>query len=720
MTVTNGPVRHAAAGGSAAVPVDRLTAKQARAELGRLAREIAEHDRLYHERDAPRISDAAYDALCRRNDQIEARFPKLMRRDSPSLRVGAPPAAAFAKVTHSRPMLSLGNAFEADEVRDFADRVRRFLRIGPDETLALVAEPKIDGVSASLRYEKGRFVLGATRGDGEVGEDITANLRTVRDLPKRLSGEDVPELIEARGEIYMRRRDFLKLNEAQQAQGKPPFANPRNAAAGSLRQLDHGVTASRPLRFFAYDWGEASELPSDTQWGMLGRLRAWGFRTNPLARRCTTLDEALGLYGQVEAGRAGLAYDVDGMVYKVDRLDWRQRLGMVSRAPRWAIAHKFPAAQARTTLRDIRIQVGRTGALTPVAVLEPVTVGGVVVSNATLHNEDEIARKDVRIGDTVVVQRAGEVIPQVVGVVAEGRPKGAVPYAFPTVCPICGSHAARALLDAESGEHEKVRRCSGGLICSAQATERLRHFVSRDAFDIEGLGEKQIQAFRDSGLVKEPADIFTLSGRNAGFEPPLEQRDGWGETSARNLFAAIEARRAIALDRFLYALGIRHVGQATARLLARHFPSWERLLDIMTRALSREGEAFEELQNIDGIGPKVAEAILDFFAEPHNVKFLDDLLTQVRVEDFAQPRSASQLSGKTVVFSGTLERMSRREAKARAEALGAKVAGSVSAKTDLVVAGPGAGSKLEKARALGVEVLSEDEWFDLIANETQG
>ena len=716
MPVNEASKSNPAAGGLAATPVDELTADQARLELERLAREIAEHDRLYYELNAPVISDAAYDALRRRNEEIEARFPELVRPDSPSRRVGAPPAAAFAKVTHTRPMLSLGNAFEADEVRDFTERVRRFLGLGSDEVLVLLAEPKIDGVSASARYEDGRFVLGATRGDGEVGEDITANLRTVRDFPKRLSGEDVPELIEARGEVYMRRQDFLTLNEAQQAQGKPVFANPRNAAAGSLRQLDHGVTASRPLNFFAYGWGEASELPSDTQWGMLERLRAWGFHTNPLARRCTTLDEALGLYSEIEAGRAGLAYDIDGLVYKLDRLDWQRRLGSVSRAPRWAIAHKFPAEQARTTLRDIRVRVGRTGALTPVAVLEPVTVGGVVVTNATLHNEHEIERKDVRVGDTVVVQRAGEVIPQVVRVVIEERPEGAVPYAFPSVCPACGSHAVRTLLDAASGEHEKVRRCTGGLICPAQATERLRHFVSRDAFDIEGLGEKQIQAFRDSGLINEPADIFTLAERNAGLDPPLAEREGWGETSAANLFQAIEARRAIALERFIYALGIRHVGQATARLLARHFPSLERLQDIMVGAQDKEGTAFEELQNIDGIGPKVAEALVDFFAEPHNLTVLDDLLSQVRVEDFAQLESASPISGKTVVFTGTLERMTRGEAKARAEALGAKVAGSVSPKTDIVVAGRGAGSKLDRARALGLEAISEDKWFDLIGS----
>jgi DNA ligase (NAD+) len=713
--VNEGTTEALAAGARAAVAVPELDRAQAAAELERLAARIAEHDRLYYQLDAPAVSDAEYDALRRRNADIEARFPELIRPDSPSHRVGAAPVEAFAKVTHRRPMLSLENAFEAQDVRDFVDRVRRFLGLGPEDEVALVAEPKIDGISASARFEDGRFVLAATRGDGEVGEDVTANLRTVGDFPKTLKGDDVPGVFEVRGEVYMARKDFLALNAAQAAAGKPPFANPRNAAAGGLRQLDPRITAGRRLGFFAYAWGEPSALAADTQWGMLERLRAWGFETNPEARLCATVEEALARHGEVEALRAKLPYDIDGMVYKVDRLDWQERLGTVSRAPRWAVAHKFPAEQAETVLKCIRIQVGRTGTLTPVAELEPVTVGGVVVTNATLHNEEEIARKDVREGDRVVVQRAGDVIPQVVRVVTEKRPKGAKRFVFPELCPACGSHAVRALLDEKSGELEKARRCAGGLICPAQAVERLRHFVSRDAFDIEGLGARQIKAFWDQGLIKEPADIFTLGARDPGFEPPLAEREGWGETSARNLFQAIEARREMPLDRFILALGIRHVGQASARLLARNYGSFDAFSAAMSAARERDGETYAELLAIDGVGKKVAEVMVDFFDEPHNMRVLKELAEQVTVTEVAAPAAAgSAVAGKTVVFTGTLEHITRAEAKARAEALGAKVAGTVSRKTDLVVAGPGAGSKLKRAAELGVEVISESEWLELI------
>ncbi len=706
--------RSAGATGFAAVPVADLDETQAEAELARLAAEIAAHDRRYYLESAPTVSDADYDALRRRNEAVEARFPALVRADSPSRRVGAPLATGFAKVRHSRPMLSLDNAFDEDDVRDFETRVRRFLGLAPEDEVVVVAEPKIDGVSATARFEGGRFVLGATRGDGVEGEDITANLRQVADFPQRLAGKKVPRLFEVRGEVYMRRDDFFALNAARTAAGEPPFANPRNAASGGLRQLDPAITASRRLSFFAYAWGEASEMPAATQWDMLARLRRWGFHTNPLAKRCATVEEAIALYREVEAERARLPYDIDGVVYKVDRLDWQDRLGVVSRAPRWAVAHKFAAEQAQTVLREIRVQVGRTGALTPVAVLEPVTVGGVVVTNATLHNEEEIARKDVRIGDTVVVQRAGDVIPQIVRVIVEKRRADAKPFEFPETCPACGSHAVRERLNEKSEELEKVRRCTGGLICPAQAVERLRHFVSRDAFDIEGLGEKQVQAFWDWGLVREPADIFTLASRDGQQAPPLAEREGWGKTSARKLFEAIEARREIALERFIYALGIRHIGEANAKLLARYYGSFAAFRRAVAAAGAREGEAWEELLSIDGIGVKVADAVVDFFAEGHNTKVLDDLAAQLVVLDAATARADSPVAGKTVVFTGTLERMTRHEAKARAEALGAKVAGSVSAKTDIVVAGPGAGSKLKKAAELGVQVMDEDGWLALI------
>ncbi len=695
------------AGAAADTALDDLTREAAKAELSRLAAEIARHDRLYYQHDAPVISDAEYDALRRRNQAIEGRFPDLVRPDSPSKRVGAPAAAAFAKVRHARPMLSLDNAFANEDVRDFVDRIRRFLRPKPEEKIELSAEPKIDGLSISLRYEKGKFVRGATRGDGEVGEEVTQNLRTVADIAQYLKGRDVPAVLEVRGEIYIQRSDFAEFNEARRKSGEPPFANPRNAAAGSVRQLDPKITAGRPLRFFGYSVGEATGALGRTHFEMLERFRRWGIRTNPDSRLCGDIDAALAFYRDIGDRRAKLAYDIDGVVYKVNRFDWQDRLGMVSRAPRWAIAHKFPAAQARTRLNAIAIQVGRTGVLTPVAELEPITVGGVVVSRATLHNEDEIARKDVRVGDTVTVQRAGDVIPQIVGVVNDERPKGARPFRFPDHCPVCGSRAVRV-------EGEVARRCTGGLTCAAQAVERLRHFVSRDAFDIEGLGEKHIEAFFADRLIRRPGDIFRL-GKHA---QAIEKREGWGEKSLERLLAAIEARRTIALDRFIFALGISQVGQATAKLLARHYGSlsaWRKAMEEAAR--HPEGEAARDLDSIGQIGPSLAAGILAFFAEPHNREALDDLAREVEVEDVVAPKiGASPIAGKTVVFTGTLERMTRQEAKARAEALGANVAGSVSSKTHYVVIGADAGSKAAKARALGVRTLDESEWLKLIGD----
>jgi DNA ligase (NAD+) len=697
----------------ASKPVETLSEAEAIEELARLAAEIAEHDRRYYQEDTPVVSDAEYDALRQRNEAIEAHFPQLVRDDSPSRRVGAAPVEKFDKVTHAVPMLSLGNAFSEDDVTEFCDRVRRFLGLGEDDDPAYTAEPKIDGLSASLHYENGRFTVGATRGDGQVGENVTANLRTISDIPKTLKGKGWPDMIEIRGEVYMSHADFAALNERQGAHGGQVFANPRNAAAGSLRQLDSEVTRSRPLRFFAYAWGSASVVPFATQWEMVQAMGNWGFAVNPRMTRCSGLDEMAEVYRAIETDRALLGYDIDGVVYKVDRLDLQRRLGFVSRAPRWAIARKFPAEQATTVLRDIEIQVGRTGQLTPVAKLEPVTVGGVVVSNATLHNEDEIARKDVRIGDTVIIQRAGDVIPQVVSVVVDKRPADAEPYRFPTLCPACGSHAVREI-NAKTGREDVARRCTGGLICPAQAVERLKHFVSRNAFDIEGLGAKQVEAFYRDGLVMQPVDIFTLEKRNDRLTPPLEERDGWGKTSAGNLFAAIEERRDVGLDRFIFALGIRHVGETTARLLARTYGTVEAFVAAMEAARDRDGDAHGDLLAIDGIGEVVAEAIVDFFAEPHNREVVEGLLSEVSPQPLAAAATTSPVTGKTVVFTGSLERMTRTEAKARAESLGAKVAGSVSAKTDIVVAGPGAGSKLKKAEELKLQVMSEDDWLELI------
>jgi DNA ligase (NAD+) len=695
-------------------PAADLDEAEAASELRGLAIEIAHHDELYYRKDAPEISDAEYDALRARNDEIEARFPHLVRDDSPSLRVGAAPVETFGKVVHRVPMLSLGNVFDEEGLRDFLDRIRRFLGLQSIDGLAFTAEPKIDGLSITLRYEKGKLVQGATRGDGYEGENVTANVRTIADIPKSVAAKAFPSAFEVRGEIYMRHADFEKLNAEQARQGLKVFANPRNAAAGFVRQLDPSVTARRPLRFFAYSWGDVESLPANTQWGVYEALSDWGFPVNPFMRLTNSVGEMLETYREIEQRRAGLGYDIDGVVYKINRFDLQERLGFVSRSPRFAVAHKFPAEKATTVLRGIDIQVGRTGALTPVAKLDPVTVGGVVVQNATLHNEDEIARKDVRIGDTVIVQRAGEVIPQILGVVLEKRPKGAKRFVFPDACPACGSRASREI-NPNTGKEDAVRRCTGGLICPAQRVERLKHFVSRNAFDIEGLGEKHIKAFYADSLIQSPPDIFTLEKRDKRASSKLAERDSWGETSAKKLFAAIEARRNVRLDRFIYALGIRHVGETTARLLARNYGSADAFLAAMREAAAdREGDAFAALDNIEGIGPAVAAAIADFFAETHNVEVVEELLKEVAPAPLEKVEHGSPVSGKTVVFTGTLERMTRSEAKARAERLGAKVAGSVSKNTDYVVAGPGAGSKLKNAKDLGVAVLTEEEWLKLI------
>lgn len=689
-----------------AVAVSALSREGAEEELSRLARDIAHHDRLYHQRDAPEISDSDYDALVRRNREIETRFPALQRPDSPSLRVGAQPAEGFEKVSHAVPMLSLGNAFNAEDVHEFFRRIRRFLGLAETESVDVVAEPKIDGVSASARYVNGVFTVGATRGDGTTGENITQNLRTVMDLPLMLSG-DFPEIIEIRGEVYMSKPDFAALNQGRESEGDPVFANPRNAAAGSLRQLDSRITAGRRLRLFAYAWGEMSEPIADTQQGFFDRLTGWGFQVNPHTKLCTDADSALAHYEQISNDRANLAYDIDGVVYKVNRLDWQQRLGMVSRAPRWAIAHKFAAEQARTVLREITIQVGRTGALTPVANLEPVTVGGVVVSHASLHNRDEIERLGVREGDTVVIQRAGDVIPQIVEMVMDARPDGTKEFVFPDKCPDCGSLAVRE-------DDEVVTRCTGGLLCSAQEVEKLRHFVSRNAFDIEGLGAKHIETLWQEGVIKTPGDIFRLEDMERNGDIALSKREGWGAKSTKNLFEAIRDRHNIAFDRMIFGLGIRQVGQTTAKLLARHYGDLEAWRAAMDRAQPREGDDYDQLTAIDGIGPVVASDILDFFADSHNKDILKDLGNILHIAALESPSAESPVSGKTVVFTGTLVTMTRAEAKARAESLGAKVAGSVSKKTDYVITGADAGSKAKKAQDLGVAILTEDEWRDLI------
>jgi DNA ligase (NAD+) len=686
--------------------IDGLSPAQAKAELKSLAAEIARHDKLYHGKDAPAISDAEYDALRRRNAAIEARFPDLVRKDSPSKRVGAAPATGFAKVQHAHPMLSLDNAFDDADVRAFFQSVRNFFRAPEDvkrvepASIAVMAEPKIDGLSVSLRYERGKLVQGATRGDGVTGEDITANLKTLATIPQILKGKDWPALIEIRGEVYMEHPGFEALNRARAATEEPVFANPRNAAAGSLRQLDVTVTASRPLKFFAYAWGEASAPIADSHDHALKKLKSWGFVVNDNSRLCRGVEEVLAFHRDMEEKRSSLPYDIDGVVYKVNDLDLEERLGFASRAPRWAIAHKFAAEQAQTLLKKIHVQVGRRGTLTPVAELEPVTVGGVVVRNATLHNEDEIARLDAREGDTVIIQRAGDVIPQVVSVVEGKRPKDSKPYKFPHKCPECGSAAVRE-------EGAAAWHCTN-IACPAQAVERLKHFVARDAFDIEGMGEKHIVKFWQDGLVKQPGDIFRLKAEQ------IVGREGWGELSANKLIAAIAAKRTIPLDRFIYALGIPQVGQATAKLLARHYRSFKRWRQAMDKAKDPASEAWRELIDLQNIGEDTAADIVGFFGEAHNRKILDDLTDALDIVDAAAPAAAdAPLSGKTVVFTGTLESVSRSEAKAQAEGLGANVASSVSAKTDYLVVGADAGSKAKKAEALGVKTLTEAEWLKL-------
>jgi DNA ligase (NAD+) len=698
--------------------VDDLSEKKAKAEHKRLGAEIAAHDQRYYQDDAPAVSDAEYDALRRRYNAIEARFPDVRTLESLTQRVGAAPSARFAKVRHAVPMLSLDNAFADEDVVDFVARIRRFLRLPDDEEIAFSAEPKIDGLSMSLRYEHGELVTGATRGDGSEGEDVTANVKTVKDIPHRLKGHGVPAVCEVRGEIYMTKAAFLELNRKQAEAGKQLYVNPRNTAAGSLRQLDASITASRPLGFFAYAWGEMSEMPAATQSGMIKWFASCGFKTNPLTEICRSVEALLQFHHEIEEERGSLDYDIDGVVYKVDRLDWQERLGFVSRSPRWAIAHKFPAEQATTQVRDIEIQVGRTGFLTPVAKLDPVTVGGVVVQNATLHNFDEIARLGVRVGDTVTIQRAGDVIPQVLNVV-ENKPRGAKSFAIPKKCP-CPLHSD-VVREIIAGGTEGARfHCTGEFACPYQILGHLQHFVSRRAFDIDGLGEKQLEFFHEQGWINEPADIFTLQGRDGkltlkdGKKTRLEDVEGYGETSVRNLFNAINARRDISLERFIYALGIRHVGETTAVALARGYGSWEAFHAACLKLAKDDEETKAEMDALDQIGDTVIESLHDYFGEAHNRRRVERLAGEVTIRDAEKPRSDSAIAGKTVVFTGTLEKMTRDEAKASAERLGAKVSGSVSKKTDYVVAGPGAGSKLAEAKKLGVAVLTEEEWAKLI------
>jgi len=698
-----------------------LTAKEAAAEHARLTKEISEHDKRYYQQDRPTISDAEYDELRRRYNAIEARFPDLRTIESLSLKVGVGPAGRFKKVRHAVSMLSLDNAISEQDVVDFVGRIRRFLKLPDDEKIAFSAEPKIDGLSVSLRYEDAELVTGATRGDGAEGEDVTANIRTLEDVPKELKGRLVPKICEVRGEVYMTKHAFLALNERQKEAGGQIFANPRNSAAGSLRQKDPKITAARPLGFFAYACGEMSEMPEDTQSGMIKWFEGCGFKTNPLTKLCRSTDELIAFHKKIEDGRAKLDYDIDGVVYKVDRIDWQERLGFVSRSPRWAIAHKFPAERATTVLRDIEIQVGRTGSLTPVGKLEPVGVGGVIVQNVTLHNEDYIKGvgggeplrdgHDLRIGDTVVVQRAGDVIPQIVDVLIDKRPRDAKPFHFPKKCP-CDLHTDVVREETATGDQSARARCTGEFACPYQKTQHLMLFVSRRAFDIEGLGEKQIELFFDKGWVKEPADIFTLEKKH---KSELLEEEGYGETSVRNLFSAIERRREISLDRFIYALGIRHVGETTALALARSYGSWKAFHDAALKVAKRDEEVIAEMDALDQIGNTVIEAIASYFVEKRNRDIVERLINEVRVLDAEKPTSDSKIAGKTVVFTGSLEKMTREEAKAQAERLGAKAAGSVSRKTDFVVAGPGAGSKLAEARKLGVKVLSEDEWLKLIS-----
>lgn len=683
------------------------TLEDAKARWQELRDAIRYHDALYYREDAPEISDEAYDALRLELQELEQRFPQLATADSPTQTVGAAPQEGFKRIIHRQPMLSLANAFSEEDVADFLDRIRRFLGLTAETGVAVVTEPKIDGLSISIRYEKGALVYAATRGDGLEGEDVTANARTIATLPQRLNGPDAPDVLEVRGEVYMAKDDFNALNAAREAAGEPLFANPRNAAAGSLRQLDPAITASRPLRYFVYGVGEVSAGFADTQHGILKRLGALDFTVNPQIALVHDVDGIMARYHALLNSRAGLSYEVDGMVYKVDRLDWQERLGAVSRAPRWAIAHKFPAEQVETHIERITIQVGRTGALTPVANLAPVRVGGVVVARATLHNEDEILRKDIREGDTVIIQRAGDVIPQVVRVVEGKRPADSRAYAFPRTCPVCGSAAYRE-------EGEAVWRCSGGLYCEAQAVERIRHFTSRDAADIEGLGDKQVAFFWQEGLIRSLPDIYALEARDAGNITKLRFREGWGEKKVENLFAAIRRRKELPLHRFIYALGIRYVGESTAKLLARHYSEADMWIAAMKAATDPQSEAYAELLRIEGIGPAVAASITRFFGEHHNLGVLEQLLGHIRVLPAESAREDTPLAGKTIVFTGTLQRMTRDEAKARAEAMGAKVASSVSGKTDFVVVGEDAGSKAEKAKALGVTVMDETQWLELL------
>jgi DNA ligase (NAD+) len=698
-----------------------LTKAQAKVEHKRLALEIETHDRLYYQDDAPDISDAAYDALRQRFNAIEARFPDLVTSASPSQKVGVAPTGRFKKVRHALPMLSLDNAFAEADVIDFVGRIERFLKL-KDEEIAFSAEPKIDGLSMSLRYEGGELVTAATRGDGAEGEDVTANIRTLKDVPQKLKGRNVPAVCEVRGEVYMTKKAFLALNERQKAAGDTIFANPRNSAAGSLRQKDSSITASRPLGFFAYAWGEMSAMPEQTQSGMIGWFERCGFHTNPLTKLCRSVEALIAFHRGIEEQRSHLDYDIDGVVYKVDRIDWQERLGFVSRTPRWAIAHKFPAERAMTVLRDIEIQVGRTGSFTPVGKLEPVGVGGVIVQNVTLHNEDYIKGiggdgeqlregRDIRIGDTVVIQRAGDVIPQVVDVVIDKRPKDAREFHFPKKCP-CPLHTDVVREETATGEEGARARCSGEFACPYQKIEHLKLFASRRAFDIEGLGEKQIAFFYEQGWVKEPADIFTLPARNARIK--LEDIEGYAETSVRNLFAAIEERRNIALERFIYALGMRHVGETTALALARGYGSWQAFHDAGLKVTQGDEEAIAEMDAIDQIGDTVIRSVAAYFGEDHNRGIVERLTKEVTIRDAEKPKSNSSVAGKTVVFTGSLEKMTRDEAKATAERLGAKASGSVSKKTDYLVAGPGAGSKLTEAQKQGVTVLTEDEWLKLI------
>jgi DNA ligase (NAD+) len=704
-------------------PVDLLTAKQAKAEHARLTAEISGHDKRYYQQDRPSVSDADYDALRARYNAIEERFPDLRTLESLSLKVGAAPTGRFKKVRHAVPMLSLDNAMAEQDVVDFVARIRRFLKLADDEKIAFSAEPKIDGLSMSLRYQDGELVTAATRGDGSEGEDVTANIRTLEDVPKKLKGRKIPKICEVRGEVYMTKQAFLELNERQKAAGGELYVNPRNTAAGSLRQKDPAVTASRPLGFFAYAWGAMSEMPEDTQSGMIKWFETCGFKTNPLTKLCRSTEELLAFHRKIEEQRAELDYDIDGVVYKVDRLDWQERLGFVSRSPRWAVAHKFPAERAITIVKGVLITVGRTGVLTPTAQLEPVGVGGVIVQNATLHNEDyikgvgnkgEILRegRDIRIGDTVIIQRAGDVIPQIVDVVIDKRPKSAKAYHFPNKCP-CPLHTEIVRETTSTGEEGARLRCTGEFACPFQKIEHLKLFSSRGAFDIEGLGEKQIELFFDKEWVKEPADIFTLERKH---KKELLEEEGYAETSVRNLLTAIDQRRDIALDRFIYALGMRHVGDTTARALARGYGSWKAFHDACLKVAKGDEETIAEMDALDQIGDTVIESIKGYFGESHNRGIVERLVKEMdKILDAEQPKSDSKIAGKTVVFTGSLEKMTRDEAKAQAERLGAKTSGSVSKKTDYVVAGPGAGSKLNEAKKLGVAVLTEDEWLKLIS-----